>query len=185
MTQVKNSLSHSISSWLTAACLIAVTWTGAVAQEPTKKFIMREAPKPVAAIQFDDGTGRSRLHFARYYLGNRWVFMALGSLVLVVGAPLNWSWLVAAGIAPILLTLLPCAIMCAAGLCSMKMMVGSNEPKLTQGQNATETNAALGVTKVDRPAAGGSSCCHEEAAETQSPQVRQLQPNEERKESHA
>jgi hypothetical protein len=35
------------------------------------------------------------------------------------------SWLVAAGIARVLLTLAPCAIICALGLCSMKMMGGS------------------------------------------------------------
>ena len=27
---------------------------------------------------------------------------------------LNWSWLVAAGVAPLLLTFLPCAAMCAS-----------------------------------------------------------------------
>lgn len=33
------------------------------------------------------------------------------------GLTLNWSWLVAAGIAPILLALAPCAAMCALGVC--------------------------------------------------------------------
>ena len=69
----------------------------------------------------DASLGRGWLQFARYYLGNRWGLLALGGLVLVIGAYLNWGWLVAAGIAPILLTLAPCAIMCALGLCSMKM----------------------------------------------------------------
>ncbi len=68
---------------------------------------------------------RSWLQFARYYLGNRWVLLAIGALVLIAGAYLNWGWLVAAGVAPILLTLAPCAVMCALGLCSMKMMGGS------------------------------------------------------------
>ena len=65
------------------------------------------------------------LHAARYYLGNRWVLLALGALVLVIGAYLNWGWLVAAGIAPILIAVAPCAIMCALGLCAMKMTGGS------------------------------------------------------------
>jgi hypothetical protein len=30
---------------------------------------------------------------------------------------LNWGWLTAVGAAPILLSLLPCAAMCALGLC--------------------------------------------------------------------
>ena len=69
----------------------------------------------------DASLWRGWLQFARYYLGNRWGLLALGGLVFVIGAYLNWGWLVAAGIAPILLTLAPCAIMCALGLCSMKM----------------------------------------------------------------
>jgi len=69
---------------------------------------------------------REGLHIARYYLGNRWVLLALGTGVLVIGAALNWGWLVAAGLAPILLALAPCAVMCALGLCAMKRMGGSN-----------------------------------------------------------
>ena len=36
------------------------------------------------------------------------------------GAWFGWPWLAAAGIAPILLSLAPCAAMCAVGLCTMK-----------------------------------------------------------------
>lgn len=68
---------------------------------------------------------REGLAIARYYLVNRWVLVALGTGVLVAGAALNWGWLVAAGIAPILIAVLPCAIMCALGLCAMKMTGGS------------------------------------------------------------
>lgn len=32
----------------------------------------------------------------------------------------GWPWLAAAGVAPILLSLAPCAAMCAIGLCTMK-----------------------------------------------------------------
>lgn len=65
---------------------------------------------------------RDVLNAARYYLGNRWVLLVLGSLVLIIGAFFNWGWLVAAGIAPLLLSVAPCAIMCAVGLCCMKKM---------------------------------------------------------------
>ncbi len=68
---------------------------------------------------------RGRLHFARPYLGNRWVLLLLGGLVLVIGLSLNWGWLVAVGAAPVILSLAPCAIMCAVGLCGMKMMGGA------------------------------------------------------------
>ncbi len=68
---------------------------------------------------------RSWLHFARPYLGNRWVLLLLGGLVLVIGLSLNWGWLVAVGAAPVILSLAPCAIMCAVGLCGMKMIGGA------------------------------------------------------------
>jgi hypothetical protein len=32
----------------------------------------------------------------------------------------GWPWLAAAGIAPVLLSLAPCAAMCAVGICTMK-----------------------------------------------------------------
>jgi hypothetical protein len=73
----------------------------------------------------DASLRRGWLDFARYYLGNRWGLLVLGGLVLIIGASFNWGWLAAAGIAPILLALAPCAVMCALGLCAMKMMGGS------------------------------------------------------------
>lgn len=68
---------------------------------------------------------REGLTIARYYLGNRWVLLALGGGVLAMAATLNWGWLVAVGIAPILIAAAPCAVMCALGLCAMKMTGGS------------------------------------------------------------
>jgi len=46
------------------------------------------------------------------------IVLAVG--IAVAGAALGWDWLVAAGIAPILLAALPCAAMCALGLCMNK-----------------------------------------------------------------
>jgi hypothetical protein len=57
------------------------------------------------------------LNAGRYYLGGRRGFLILAGAVLAGGLALNWSWLVAAGIAPLLLTALPCVAMCALGLC--------------------------------------------------------------------
>ena len=53
----------------------------------------------------------------RYWLGNRWLLIAIAAAVIVAGATLSWGWLVAAGIAPLLFTALPCVAMCALGLC--------------------------------------------------------------------
>jgi len=46
--------------------------------------------------------------------------LVLIGLALVVGGALNWHWLVAAGLLPIIVGLLPCAAMCALHLCSGK-----------------------------------------------------------------
>ena len=56
-----------------------------------------------------------------HYLGNRKVLALLAVGVIGAGLALNWGWLAAAGIAPILLALAPCAAMCALGLCMSKM----------------------------------------------------------------
>ena len=49
------------------------------------------------------------------WLRNRAALAVMGILALGSGLALNWSWLVAAGVAPVLLSLLPCVAMCALG----------------------------------------------------------------------
>ena len=52
------------------------------------------------------------LNALRYWLRGRNGVIALIVLAVVIGAALNWSWLVAVGVAPLLITVLPCAVMC-------------------------------------------------------------------------
>jgi hypothetical protein len=47
--------------------------------------------------------------------------IGLAIVLIVVGAAFNWSWLVAAGVAPIILATAPCLVMCALGLCMVNM----------------------------------------------------------------
>ena len=56
-------------------------------------------------------TGALRVPFGR----RGWLLLALG--LLTTGAALNWGWLTAIGVAPLILSLAPCALMCAAGFC--------------------------------------------------------------------
>ena len=102
---------------------------------------------------------RLGLNLARYYLGNRSALLVLGAGVLLAGIGLNWSWLVAAGIAPILLSTLPCLVMCALGVC---MLCRSSE-KQTAARDAADaatSSAPLAIAKMDNPAAGAATCCH-------------------------
>jgi hypothetical protein len=44
------------------------------------------------------------------------------AIALGTGVGPNWSWLVAPGIAPAILTALPCPVMCGAGLCVNRLI---------------------------------------------------------------
>jgi hypothetical protein len=80
---------------------------------------------PQIASATKPSLGRDWLDALRYWLrGRRGVAVLVVSAV-VVGGALNWSWLVAAGIAPLLVAVLPCAAMCALGLCMHKIGGGS------------------------------------------------------------
>ena len=63
----------------------------------------------------------SIIRTARPYLTGWRSLLLLAVIAVTAGAALNWSWLVAAGVAPLLLTALPCVAMCALGLCANKM----------------------------------------------------------------
>lgn len=57
----------------------------------------------------------------RSTFGGRRGLIAAGTGIVIAGLAFNWSGLVAAGIAPVLLTVLPCVAMCALGLCVNRM----------------------------------------------------------------
>jgi hypothetical protein len=101
---------------------------------------------------------RDALHLARYYLVSRTGFVVLAIVAVGAGLALNWSWLVAAGIAPILLTALPCLVMCGLGLCMSKMVGGSCSPQSSQSApsapSAAEPPAGVNLrAEADGPSA--------------------------------
>lgn len=58
--------------------------------------------------------------YVRYQLRGR---RGLIAAAIALGMPalwIGWPWLVVAGVAPLLIALAPCAIMCALGLCAMR-----------------------------------------------------------------
>lgn len=76
-----------------------------------------------------------------HYLGNRKALVLLAIAIVGAGLALNWSWLVAAGIPPILVALAPCAVMCALGLCMSRMggkSCSSGKDAGTAPKNTTE-----------------------------------------------
>jgi hypothetical protein len=67
---------------------------------------------------------RRRAVWAR--IGARRVLIALGLAAVGAGIVLNWGWLTAIGVAPVLVAAAPCAAMCALGLCLPRMLGGNS-----------------------------------------------------------
>ncbi|QND68455.1 hypothetical protein HB777_33945 [Mesorhizobium loti] len=65
--------------------------------------------------------GRGARSAVRHYLSGRRGLIAAGAVIAVAGLAFNWTWLAVAGIAPLLISVLPCVAMCALGLCMSRM----------------------------------------------------------------
>ncbi|MGY4285254.1 hypothetical protein ACVWXO_004474 [Bradyrhizobium sp. LM2.7] len=76
------------------------------------------------------------------------VIAILFAVALAVFAALNWSWLVAA-VASILLSVLPCLVMCGLGLCMHKFVGRAAAPSASE-------SLAIDGSDISTPAASGS-----------------------------
>lgn len=66
----------------------------------------------------------------------------------------GWGWLVAIGVAPVILSLLPCAVMCGLGLCMMGMGKKKTDaaPMIAAQNDATaDTMQGIGQPALRRP----------------------------------
>lgn len=97
----------------------------------------------------------------RFFRSRRGLIL-LAAIALGLGAALNWSWLVAVGIAPLLIGVLPCAAMCALGLC-MTTMAGRSSGSASAG---VQSDPAAPSAQI-RSAA--PSCCSLERTAGQLP----------------
>ena len=77
-----------------------------------------------------------------------WVIV-VALAIIGAGLALGWNWVVAAGLAPLLLSLAPCAAMCALGVC---MMAKGNASCAKQG---SAENAEPPAATSDSEASGG------------------------------
>jgi len=82
----------------------------------------------------------------RYYLGRRRNQIILAAALLGIGAYFNWGWFVAAGIAPLLLAIAPCAVMCALGLCMMPGKSNATNSKPGELSAVEQQRARLGYS---------------------------------------
>jgi hypothetical protein len=111
-----------------------------------------------------------------FWSGRRGLLI-LGGVALSLGVGLNWGWLAAAGITRILIAFLPCAAMCALGLCLPRLMRAASDPQATGSDTSSNATLAVRTKHLELEAAGAppaqlsgaplpaiesveQSCCH-------------------------
>lgn len=85
------------------------------------------------------------IHAAWMRIGKRRALILIGITVAGAGIAFNWSWLAAIGVAPILLSLAPCAAMCALGLCMTK----TGGKSCSSGQQADKASRDITAQKTE------------------------------------
>ena len=63
--------------------------------------------------------GRDFARYFRYRFGGRRGLITAAIVLMAPALWLGWPWLVAAGLAPLIIAMAPCAVMCAVGACAM------------------------------------------------------------------
>jgi hypothetical protein len=95
---------------------------------------------------------------ALHYLRNRWVLVAVAVLALVAIVTGSWSWLVVAGLATILVSALPCLVMCGLGLCMHKYLGRSSSSQASCSATA-DPPGGMARAATDGSATYAASCC--------------------------
>lgn len=83
----------------------------------------------------------------------------IAAVAVLIIAAFHWGWLVASGIASVLLSVLPCLVMCALGLCMAK--VGGGVGNRASGSTGSDGSADSKSAASSSLAAGDLSCCHQ------------------------
>ncbi|MPZ55330.1 MAG: hypothetical protein GEU91_02300 [Rhizobiales bacterium] len=125
------------------------------------------------------------IYAARYYLGSRRGLLVLATIAVVAGAAFNWNWLVATGIAPILLTAVPCAVMCGLGLCFNRLFGGACATEQSRPMVAADRADEISAQPNRAPAISPTSdCCHD-TPEAVAAAQETIPSDNERRDSHA
>lgn len=83
---------------------------------------MKTDVSTMQTLESDQRTSAPRSFISRLIgsVRGRSPLLVASIVVLGTGMALNWDWLTAMGAAPIILSLAPCALMCAVGICCRK-----------------------------------------------------------------
>ena len=101
--------------------------------------------------------------YLRYQLRGRRGLIAAAIALAVPALWLGWPWLVAAGLAPLLLAVAPCAVMCALGLC-MSRAFRTSEPGSSEAARTSAPQSQLASAEPESESfpssASGCAACH-------------------------
>lgn len=79
----------------------------------------RNTTQIAAAEASEASLGQEWLRLLRYRLGDRRILIGVAAALFTAALAFNWQWLVAAGLASLIVGVLPCIAMCALGMCAM------------------------------------------------------------------
>ena len=100
--------------------------------------------------QAESSRVRNRADQLRDWLMSPRALIIVALAVIGAGLALGWNWVVAAGFAPLLLSLAPCAAMCALGVC----MMGKGNASCAKPGSAD--NAGPPAPTSEPPVSGGN-----------------------------
>jgi hypothetical protein len=72
---------------------------------------------------------------------HRWLLGGVALALLAAGFAWQWSWLIAIGVAPLLISAAPCLVMCALGLCMHRM--GNRPGSVTQDMSTARVTETI------------------------------------------
>jgi hypothetical protein len=85
------------------------------------------------------------------------ILIAAALAALAGVAALNWRWLVAVGAISILVSTLPCLLMCSLGLCMHKFAGRTGADSLNASSATSGSNAQTGASAQSSPGSAGCS----------------------------
>jgi hypothetical protein len=88
----------------------------------------------------DIAPDRTAVALFRGLAGSRIGLLVIAGAAIVTGLGFSWSWLVPAGVAPLIVGVLPCVAMCALGFCMMG--IGKNVAAQPPADQATRMGSA-------------------------------------------
>src|SRR5712691_3632688 len=136
---------------------------------------------PQSTKAADASLARDLLDAGRYYLGGRRGIVVLATIAVLIAVGFSWNWLAASGLAPLLLSALPCLVMCGLGLC-MNKLVGSrcaSQPTGSATAAPAGPDATTNVVSIKNASPNASACCPATPAEPASTRQDSITPAKE------